>query len=69
MTSVTRICVGLKRHRSSIQKDKGVLSNEDRYPHESNSQGRIEALHKGDQRAWSALFEPDAQLYDTGNRR
>jgi hypothetical protein len=29
----------------------------------------IEALQKGDKKAWSALFEPDAELYDDGNPR
>lgn len=29
----------------------------------------IEALQKGDKEAWSALFEPDAKLYDDGNPR
>ncbi|HZO46687.1 MAG TPA: hypothetical protein VFB68_12390 [Xanthobacteraceae bacterium] len=29
----------------------------------------IEALQKGDRKAWSALFEPDAKLYDDGNAR
>jgi hypothetical protein len=29
----------------------------------------IEALQKGDRKAWSALFEPDAKLYDDGNPR
>jgi hypothetical protein len=27
----------------------------------------IEALQNGDQKAWSALFEPDAELYDDGS--
>jgi hypothetical protein len=26
----------------------------------------IEALQRGDQVAWSTLFEPDAELYDDG---
>ncbi len=29
----------------------------------------IEALQKGDRKAWSVLFEPDAELYDDGNPR
>jgi len=29
----------------------------------------IEALQKGDVKAWSALFEPDASLYDDGAPR
>jgi hypothetical protein len=29
----------------------------------------IEALQKGDRLAWSALFEPDATLYDDGSPR
>jgi hypothetical protein len=29
----------------------------------------IEALQKGDRSAWSALFEPDAKLYDDGSPR
>ena len=29
----------------------------------------IEALQKGDSEAWSALFEPDAKLYDDGRPR
>jgi len=29
----------------------------------------IEALQKGDRSAWSALFEPDAKLYDDGEPR
>jgi hypothetical protein len=29
----------------------------------------IEALQKGDRTAWSALFEPDAMLYDDGTPR
>ena len=29
----------------------------------------IEALQKGDRNAWSALFEPDARLYDDGAAR
>jgi hypothetical protein len=29
----------------------------------------IEALQKGDRKAWSALFEPDATLYDDGRPR
>jgi hypothetical protein len=29
----------------------------------------IDALQKGDRTAWSALFEPDAQLYDDGSPR
>ena len=29
----------------------------------------IEALQKGDRKAWSALFEPDAKLYDDGSPR
>jgi hypothetical protein len=29
----------------------------------------IEALQKGDRDAWSALFEPDAKLYDDGSPR
>ena len=29
----------------------------------------IEALQSGDRKAWSALFEPDAKLYDDGNPR
>jgi hypothetical protein len=29
----------------------------------------IEALHSGDQKAWSALFETDAEMYDDGNPR
>jgi hypothetical protein len=29
----------------------------------------IEALQRGDPRAWAALFEPDAQLYDDGRPR
>jgi hypothetical protein len=29
----------------------------------------IEALQKGDRRAWAALFEPHAELYDDGSPR
>lgn len=29
----------------------------------------IEALQRGDRHAWSALFEPDATLYDDGRPR
>lgn len=29
----------------------------------------IEALQAGDRAAWSALFEPDAKLYDDGSPR
>jgi hypothetical protein len=29
----------------------------------------IEALQQGDRNAWSALFEPDAELYDDGSPR
>jgi hypothetical protein len=29
----------------------------------------IEALQSGDRKAWSALFEPDAELYDDGSPR
>ena len=29
----------------------------------------IEAFQKGDKNAWSALFEPDAELYDDGRPR
>ena len=29
----------------------------------------IEALQKGDRKAWSAQFEPDAKLYDDGAPR
>ena len=29
----------------------------------------IEALQKGDRKAWSAQFEPDAELYDDGAPR
>ncbi|MBI3527507.1 MAG: hypothetical protein HY067_06000 [Betaproteobacteria bacterium] len=29
----------------------------------------IEALQSGDRKAWSALFEPDARLYDDGAPR
>jgi hypothetical protein len=29
----------------------------------------IDALQKGDRKAWSALFEPEAELYDDGNPR
>jgi hypothetical protein len=29
----------------------------------------IEALHNGDLKAWSALFETDAEMYDDGNPR
>jgi hypothetical protein len=29
----------------------------------------IEALQKGDHQAWSALFEPNASLYDDGHVR
>ena len=29
----------------------------------------IEALQKGDRKAWSALFEPDASLFDDGRPR
>jgi hypothetical protein len=29
----------------------------------------IEALQKGDRKAWSALFESDAKLYDDGSPR
>jgi hypothetical protein len=29
----------------------------------------IEALQKGDRHAWSAVFEPDAELYDDGSPR
>lgn len=29
----------------------------------------IEALESGDRKAWSALFEPDAELYDDGSPR
>jgi hypothetical protein len=29
----------------------------------------IEALQNGDQKAWSALFAPDAELYDDGSPR
>jgi hypothetical protein len=29
----------------------------------------IEALQKADRKAWSALFEPDAKLYDDGRPR
>jgi len=29
----------------------------------------IDALQKGDRRAWSALFEPDAKLFDDGSPR
>jgi len=29
----------------------------------------IEALQSGDRKAWSALFEPDAKLYDDGSPR
>jgi hypothetical protein len=29
----------------------------------------IEALQKGDRKAWSALFEPGATLYDDGHPR
>jgi hypothetical protein len=29
----------------------------------------VEALQKGDRNVWSALFEPDARLYDDGGPR
>ena len=29
----------------------------------------IEALQNGDRKTWSALFEPDAELYDDGSPR
>ena len=29
----------------------------------------IEALQSGDRKTWSALFEPDAKLYDDGHPR
>ena len=29
----------------------------------------IDALQKGDHNAWSALFEPDAELYDDDTTR
>ena len=29
----------------------------------------IEAFQSGDRKAWSALFEPDAELYDDGSPR
>jgi hypothetical protein len=29
----------------------------------------IEALQSGDRKSWSALFEPDAELYDDGSPR
>lgn len=29
----------------------------------------IEALQRGDRAAWTALFEPDATLYDDGQPR
>ena len=29
----------------------------------------IDALQRGDRAAWSALFEPDAKLYDDGSPR
>lgn len=29
----------------------------------------IDALQRGDRKAWAALFEPDAKLYDDGNPR
>jgi hypothetical protein len=29
----------------------------------------IEALQNGDRKTWSALFEPDAELYDDGSLR
>ncbi len=29
----------------------------------------IDALQRGDNQAWSELFEPDAELYDDGSRR
>lgn len=29
----------------------------------------IDALQRGDRAAWSALFEPDARLYDDGSPR
>ncbi len=32
-------------------------------------QAALDALQKGDRRAWSALFEPDAELYDDGSPR
>jgi len=45
------------------------IPNEDRCAHESNRQASIEALQNGDRKTWSALFEPDAELYDDGSPR
>jgi hypothetical protein len=35
----------------------------------ATAKAAIEALQKGDRKAWSALFEPDAKLYDDGSPR
>jgi len=43
--------------------------NEDRCAHESSHQGRHRSLQNGDRKTWSALFEPDVELYDDGSPR
>jgi hypothetical protein len=37
--------------------------------HNPTVKAAIEALQKGDRKVWSALFEPDAKLYDDGAAR
>jgi hypothetical protein len=45
------------------------MTNEDRCAHESNRQGRHRSIAEGNRKTWSALFEPDAELYDDGSPR
>ena len=35
----------------------------------STVKAAVEALQSGNRKAWSALFEPDAELYDDGSPR
>ena len=42
--------------------NRGVLAN-------PSVKAAIEALQDGNRKAWSALFEPDAELYDDGSPR
>ena len=45
------------------------IINERKHAHESNRKSSLEALQKGDQKAWAELFEADAKLYDDGSPR
>jgi Copper binding octapeptide repeat len=49
-----------------VRRSHGVNRVKTELPKNPTVRAAIEALQQGDRKAWSELFEPDAELFDIG---